>query len=336
MRPKFATYLASSVLLLVALAPGAAAQEVTTELYGEFRYSYNHADAGDSTHWAAANNASRLGVRSEVAVGQIAAFADLQTGVTIDAEGGGTAFSQRYYLAGVRGPFGTVTLGRHSPAYKAVGLRLDPFYDTSTLGSTGGVPQSGLFAGASFGLSSLTNGWADRAIAYTSPSLHGLSVNAAAYLDRDSDHDAAFGLTYRARGFEAGAQFHDSGSGESWIPSGGIDDAARVHLSYTSPEAWSLGASFERVDAALEDTQDFLYVAGTAHLDPRLMLAASVGRVASGPWQTLTGTGWHVGAFYDLLPQTGVHLLYSRIDVDDSPSRGNLALGFTHRFSIAR
>lgn len=335
MRRIFATHI-TFALLLASLPSGVAAQEVTTELYGDFRYSYNYADAGDSTHWAAVNNASRLGVRSEVAVGRVAAFADLQTGVTIDAEGGGAAFTQRYYLAGVRGPFGTLTVGRHSPAYKAAGARLDPFYDTSTLGATGGVPQSGLFAGASFGLSGLTNGWADRTIAYTSPSVHGFSANAAAYLDRDSDHDAAFGLTYRARGFEAGAQFHDSGSGESWVPSGGIDDAARVHLSYSRPEAWSLGGSFERVDSALDGTQDFLYVAGTAYIDRRLMLAAAVGRVGSGPWQTLTGTGWHAGAFYTLVPRAGVHALYSRVDVDDAPSRGNLAVGLTYRFSIAR
>ena len=334
MRARHATHLASGLLLLVTLSTGADGQEVTTELYGEFRYSYNHADAGDSTHWAAANNASRLGVRSEISAGPVAVFADLQAGVAIDAEGG-AAFSQRYYLAGVRGAFGTVTVGRHSPMYKAVAARFDPFYDTSTLSATGAVPQSGPFGGASFGLSSLTNGWADRTIAYTSPSIHGFSANAAAYLDGDSDHDAAVGFTYRSRGFEAGAQYHDIGSGENWAPSAGVDDAARVHLSYARPQAWSLGASFERVDAA-GDAQDFLYVAGTAHLDPRLMLAGSVGRVGSGPWQTLTGTGWHVGAFYTLLPQAAVHALYSRVDVDDSPSRGNLAVGLTYRFSIAR
>lgn len=326
---------AAALLLLVAAAPRIAAQEVTTELYGEFRYSYNHADAGDSTHWAAANNASRLGVRSEATLGSVAVFADLQTGVTIDGEGGGAGFSQRYYLAGVRGTFGSLTIGRHSPAYKAAGARLDPFYDTSTLSASGAVPEAGLFAGATFGLSGLTNGWADRAIAYTSPSIHGFSVNAAAYLDRHADHDAAYGFTYRGGGFEAGAQFHDTGSGDGWVPSTGVDDAVRVHLSYARPQAWSVGASFERIDAAGE-MQDFVYAAGTAHVAPRLMLAGAVGRVESGPLQAVTGTGWHAGAFYTLLPQAGLHALLSHVDVDGGPSRRNLAVGLTYRFSIAR
>src|SRR5690606_25073392 len=115
-----------AIVILIALVPSARAQEVTSELYGDFRYSYNRADAGDSTHWASANNASRLGVRGEISGEGLAAFVDLQTGVTIDAEPAGTPFTQRYYLAGVRGAFGTLTVGRHSTAYKAAGARLDP------------------------------------------------------------------------------------------------------------------------------------------------------------------------------------------------------------------
>lgn len=66
-----------------------------------------------------------------------------------------------------------MTVGRHSTAYKMAGLRLDPFYDTSTLSAGGGAPSTGLFAGASFGLSNLTNGFANRTVAYTSPSIGG-------------------------------------------------------------------------------------------------------------------------------------------------------------------
>lgn len=114
--------IALGIALTFASSPALTAQEVSTELCGDFRYSYNYADAGDSTHWAGANNASRLGLRAEVAGDALTVFADLQTGLNVEAEEGGGQFTQRYYLAGVRGAFGTVTLGRHSTAYKMAGL----------------------------------------------------------------------------------------------------------------------------------------------------------------------------------------------------------------------
>lgn len=321
-------------LLMVTWGSAAAAQEASTELYGDFRYSYNHADAGDTTRWASANNASRLGVRGEVSGGGVTAFADLQTGVNIDAEGGG-AFTQRYYLAGVRSSFGTLTLGRHSTAYKMAGLRLDPFYDTSTLSAGGGVPVTGLFAGASFGLSNLTNGWAERTVAYTSPAFRGITANAAAYLDTDSDHDYGLGLGYRAHGFDAGVQYHDAGGGRTWPPTADIDHALRGHAEYSRGDVWSLGASYERLEARTGDRQDFLYAVGTLTVSPGLLLAGAVGHVGEeGAVQPVSGTGYHAGVLYTLFPQVRVHALYSGLDADAGPSRGNLALGLSYQFSI--
>src|SRR5690606_25838255 len=122
-----------AIVFAAALAPAAAAQEVSTELYGEFRYSYNRADAGDSTYSPSANTASRIGLRGEISEAGLTAFVDLQVGVNIDGENADAVFTQRHFLAGVRGMFGTVTVGRHSPAYKMPGVRLDPFFDTSSL-----------------------------------------------------------------------------------------------------------------------------------------------------------------------------------------------------------
>lgn len=324
---------ALALLLIWAWAPSAGAQEKSPEIYGDFRYSYNRADAGDTTRWASANNASRLGIRGEVSRGGLAVFTDLQVGVNVDVEGAGGPFTQRYYLAGVRGSYGTLTVGRHSTAYKVVGLRLDPFFDTSTLSAGGGVPSTGLFAGASFGLSNLTNGWADRTVAYVSPTLRGVTANAAAYLDTDSDHDYAAGIDYRARGFEVGAQYHDA-NGRSWPQTAGIDHAVRGHAAYSRANAWSVGGSFERLEARTGGHQDFLYASGTFNLNPRLLLAAALGHVEEGAVQPVTGTGYHVGVFYTLLPQARLHALYSRVTTDLGPSRANMALGLTYQFSI--
>lgn len=315
-------------------APAVVAQDVTTQLYGDFRYSYNRADAGDSTHWASANNASRLGVRAEVKAESFTVFADLQTGINIDGDAAG-AFTQRYYLAGIRGAAGTLTIGRHSTAYKMAGLRIDPFYDTSTLSAGGAVPTTGVFAGASFGLSGLTNGWADRTIAYTSPAFRGLTANAAAYVDTDSDHDFGLGLGYQSSGFNAGVQYHDVGAGRTWAQTIGVQDALRGHASYAA-DRWSVGGSWERVEADGGDSQDFIFAAVSFAPVSDLTLAIAGGHVEDGPVQPLTGTGIHAGVFYALLPQARVHALYSRLDPDLGPGRGNLALGLTYSFTLDR
>lgn len=319
--------------LMLAGPPAVVAQDVTTRLYGDFRYSYNRADAGDSTYWTGANNASRLGVKAEVVGESFTVFADLQTGVNIDGDEDAGAFTQRYYLAGVRGAMGTFTLGRHSTPYKMAGLRLDPFYDTSVLSAAGGAPSTGLFAGASFGLSNLANGWADRTFAYTSPVMWGLRANAAVYLDTASDHDYGLGLGYQEDGFEAGVQYHDVGGGRTWTQAGGIEDALRGHASY-GREGWSVGASYERIRVDGADGQGFLYLSATVDATPELTLATAVGHVDEGAAQAVTGTGFHAGASYAVHPQAMVHALYSRLDPDLGPDRGNLALGLTLHFAL--
>lgn len=323
-----------AIMLAAALAPAAAAQEVSTELYGEFRYSYNRADAGDSTYWASANNTSRIGLRGEITEAGLTAFIDMQAGVNVDAEDAGTAFTQRYYLAGVRGGFGTITVGRHSTAYKVPGVRLDPFYDTSTLSAGGGVPVTGAFGGATFGLSPLSNGWSQRALAYNSPSFAGVSANAAIYVDPDSDHDYAVGLGYLADGFDAGVQYHNADGARNWTQIGVVDHALRGHVAYTRPGEWSLGATYERLEAVIGDRQDYLYAAGTWNVVPRVRLAGSLGHVSEGAVQPLSGLGYQGGIFVTLVPGAEVHALYSRADLDAVDDRANLALGLTYAFRV--
>lgn len=209
-----------------------AGQDLDAELYGNLRYSYNRTDNGTDVRWASANNASRLGVRGDVSGETISAFFHLETGVSVDSDTEGRGFTQRFLYGGLRGDFGTVTVGRHTTAYKAAGLEIDPFYDTSAISTTGGVPATGLFAGATFGLSNLTNGFADRAVSYASPDVLGFTGNGVVYLDPDADHDYGFGLRYQRHGFDAGLQYYASRSDENWAQASPADDAVRLHGSY--------------------------------------------------------------------------------------------------------
>jgi hypothetical protein len=326
-------------LLLVAGASTAAAQGASTaELYGAFRYSYNRADDGTDSRWTGANNASRLGVRGSVSERGLTAFADLQVGVNVDAESAGGAFTQRYAIAGLRGGFGAVTAGRQTTAYKAAGVRVDPFFDTSAIRSSGAVPSTGLFAAATFGLSNLTNGYADRTLAYTSPTVLGLIAIAEAHLDPARDPDYGLGLGYRAPGLDAGVQYYVPGGGGPWVQASGIESAVRLSAGYARQRAWSLGASFERLAADSTGAhQGFLYTSGTVAVAPRTTLALSVGHVGdSRAVQPVTGTGFQAGVFYAPLAPVQLHALYSRLDADAAPARSNFAVGFVYQLLLQR
>lgn len=54
----------------------------------------------------------------------------------------------------------------------------------------------------------------------------------------------------------------------------------------------------------------------------------------TGAVQAVTGTGYHVGVFYTLLQPVRLHALYSHLDADSEPGRGDVALGLTIPFSI--
>lgn len=323
---------AAAVLLLAPVS--LAAQDLDAELYGNLRYSYNRADAGGDARWASANNASRLGVRGEVAGEAVSAFFHLETGVSVDSDPEGRGLTQRFFYGGLRGDFGTVTVGRHTTAYKAAGLGADPFYDTSTISAAGGVPATGVFAGATFGLSNLTNGFADRAVTYTSPELAGLTGNAAMYLDPDSNHDYGLGLRYQRHGIDAGLQFHTSRSDENWAQAVPADDAVRLHGTYRGADRWTASVSYEHVTSAEGRGQDYLYAAGTVDLTPALTVAASVGDVSSGDVSPVAGTGVNAGLWYAVFSSTRVYGLYSRLEREQGERRQLLSVGLTQEFSL--
>jgi len=121
-------------------------------------------------------------------------------------------------------------VGRQSTPYKVAGVRLDPFFDASTLSVVGGLPVGPSAASASFGLSRMTNGWADRGVIYRSPTLAGVSASAAGFLGAEGGQDWGLGLLYEEGSVRAGAEFHRDGSGGgSWAASAGVDRALRVH-----------------------------------------------------------------------------------------------------------
>ncbi len=327
------------------LAPIPVCADLTNTLYGDFRFSAGLIDrnATSSDGLTANNNASRVGIKGSVGEGDLKAIYHFQAGAKNDGAGSGTAasgnnsaFTARFYFAGIKSDtYGSVIYGRHSTPYKMSGLRVDPFYDTSAGLSNGG---------ATYGLSGMTNGFTNNAIAYITPKLFGgFSANAAIYID-DSEankHDANFGLQYAANGITVGAQHAIIGNGSKTsnstgiANSAGVEDATRLYASYkTGP--WSIGGSYEfhNVESSTNPDVNYLYVSGSYKVMEKTKLAVSVGKVDDG---VLEGVGWQGGVFYNILPKTEIYALYSGTYLDNNASgdADALIIGVSHKFALS-
>ncbi len=326
------------------LASSSIYADFSNTLYGDFRFSAGYIDRdGTDTKGGltANNNASRIGFKGSVGNSDLKAIYHLQAGAKNDGAGSGTsgagnnsAFTARFYFAGLKSAdFGSIIYGRHSTAYKMSGLRVDPFYDTSAgLGN----------GGATYGLSGMTNGFTNNAIAYISPTiLGGLSANAAIYID-DSDgneHDTNFGLQYAADGITAGVQQAIMGKSEDGggiANAKGIDSTTRLYAGYKE-DKWSAAVSYEIQNAGRGTTNpdtNYMYVSGTYKIMDTTKLATSVGYVDDGAFE---GVGWQAGVFYNILPKTEVYALYSGTYLDDNPKGDSNAviIGVSHKFAFS-
>lgn len=331
-------------LLLFTLSSSPLFADINNTLYGDFRFSAGLIDNNSTNRdgLTANNNASRIGIKGTVGSSDLKAIYHLQAGAKNDGAGEGaaagnnSAFTARFYFAGLKSStYGSIIYGRHSTAYKMSGLRLDPFYDTSAgLGN----------GGATYGLSGLTNGFTNNAIAYISPSLFGgFSVNAAIYIDdsENNKHDTNFGLQYAADNLTVGAQHIIIGDGAKTnnrtgiANSAGIDSSTRLYTSYKT-DTWTLSGSYEfqNMDVSASPDVNHLYVSATYKVLNDTKLAASIGKVDDGLFE---GVGWQAGVFYNILPKTEVYALYSGTYLNDN-IRGDsdaLIIGVSHKFSLS-
>lgn len=318
--------------------------DLSNTLYGDFRFSAGLIDRNStgSDGLTANNNASRIGFKGSVGNSDLKAIYHLQAGAKNDGAGAGaaagnnSAFTARFYFAGLKSStYGSLIYGRHSTAYKMSGLRVDPFYDTSAgLGN----------GGATYGLSGMTNGFSNNAIAYITPTLFGgFSANASIYIDDTSTnrHDTNFGVQYAADGISAGVQHAIIGNGEKTsnksgiANSAGIDSSTRLYAGYKT-DIWSVTGSYEFqiADELTGPDVNHLYVAATYKVIEDTKLAVSVGHVDEGAFE---GVGWQVGVFYNILPKTEVYALYSGTYLDNNAKGDSdaLMLGVSHKFAFS-
>jgi len=309
------------------------------KVYGNFRASANFGELnGADNGLSMVDNASRLGVKGASGTGSLKGIYHLQMGARNDANGG-TALSQRFYFAGLKGGFGKVIYGRLSTPYKMAGVKQDPFYDTSAGSGNGG---------SNYGYSSLNNGFTDNSIAFYSSKIAGMiSVHGSLSIDDsgNDDHDIGFGAEFSNKMFKAGVSVLSIGDDAADATNGavvakgtGVDTATRVYGS-AKLSGITVGASFETIDTGAVDSRTHLHVNGSFKVSSAMKVAASFGSVADGATGTstgfdATGTSFSVGAFYNVLPKTRLSAIFTNTDYDDAlaTDRSGLALGVVQSF----
>ncbi len=325
-------------------------------LYGNARISVNYVDDDPKKGTSAQDNVSRLGIKGEYG-DEIKGFFHLQASARVapdgpltvattgvDSEGAevqtsGTtandndAFGRRFFVAGIKSAFGTLSYGLMTNAYKMPGYKLNgKYYDTTTLSVGGGVG----FGGASYGLSPANNGFTNTAVQYVTPSLSGVKVSGTVALDGTSkdQHGVIAAASHSHEGINVGVAYASNVDG-SMIPNIAPEgDALRAYGSYKM-EGMKFGLSYETIDIVGDQTDDkinYIFAIGSKALTAKADLIVMVGTVDAGSAEGMGGT---VGVNYGLTEKTEVLVSGSYGDLENDTAPKAVSLLFVHNFSIS-
>ena len=133
------------------------------------------------------------------------------------------AVSTLIYTAGFKGAWGDLSYGVGSTPFKASGMKLDPFWDTS--GSARG------FDGPSIGLSDLTQGFSKNMLQQNSHKIFdNLTLDAAIIVDdsNEDEHDYNIAARYSANGYSIGLQHVQLAKSKATAKSPGEGEVTRL------------------------------------------------------------------------------------------------------------
>ncbi len=233
----------TAVALAVTGALVAVSAQAETTLYGSARVSVDYqkadvlrlnqigdvVDIFDDGVWDVVNNSSRLGVKGSEDLGNgLSAIYQYEFGV--DAADGGNFNSNRPRVLGLKGGFGTISLGNQwSPYYNVAGLT-DVFNSGKSFAN-----YLGPFRTSS-------------SLLYTTPDLSGLSAQALIQMDGVAGEDSAdewqLNLKYDNGPFTAGVAYRSVETTDV--------DGYTVGLGYNGGNL-SVGLTVEQVDDVADD-----------------------------------------------------------------------------------
>lgn len=339
------TYLRILIMTALLVASHAQADEQSLVLFGNFRGSLNIIDdprcgaayceeQDDHDGISFRNNASILGLRGSRAHEDKTAYFKYILRAHNDEIFGRGALSTIIYQVGAKGFWGDISIGVGSTPYKATGMALDPFWDTSA--SARG------FDGPSVGFSDLTWGFTKNLIQWNSAQLWGsLNISAAVVVD-DSNanaHDMNIGAKKRVGPVDLGLQFLRMSSSHPTAKSLRAGSAVRVWSQWLLSEPLTLGASLERVAYEREasnaaDPLQLHYALTLTYKHGVNRWALALGHSSAEEQPYLHGSGGSVGWFHQFMPGVELHVLTSYIQrTDREEARRISALGVTYNYA---
>ena len=360
-----------SLLLATAAAAAAAsfaapvsAAEVKAAAYADLRYGFdyfNDRPTANPTDTSFNNLGSYWGAKGSAEQGGIVAFGGYERWLDSDGAVGIDLTRQAY--AGVKTAFGTLQFGTFGTAYMESGRKLDPFYATGAAGTGDPADPIGtgarFFGGQSHGMSALAadaptpiggfvGGFVANQLAYTSPSIFGVTVNAGVAVDENpgsSADDYMYGAEFSNWGITAGVQVLDSNSGTN-LGLAKRDDAYRLYGAYNQ-KRFGASVSAERIDFDAPGTPnaDYLMASGWYGVMEGTRVAASYGMVNEAAdlnsGSSEEGTSFRLGLFYDVLDNFTTHLAYRNYNAKPSDAYGVspddqiVELGATFKFELS-
>ena len=330
---------------LIALPVVATAASIEGEIYGDLRYAYSHYDdkGAEPRSNRFDDTDSHAGLAVTTREGDYAATLVYERALESD-DSNPDAVRQSYLS--VSTPYGTALYGRAPTAYKLSGEVLDPFYNTAvgTINGAAFGTASAAVRGPSYGLSALTsdargNGFVANQVAYVSPSMGGLRVNAAFFMNEsdppEDDHDYGAGAEWSGDWLEgsatAGVQYLDVRSSANFsaigVPGSGAVKATRLYAAYTR-DSWGLSASWEPLDLKSGPDRDYVLGTGWLGLTEQTRVALAWGYTDGTPFE---GNSVSLGLFHSLFEGLEVYAAARYTDRNKAPQEStNIGVGVTY------
>ncbi|WP_323844131.1 porin [Microbulbifer magnicolonia] len=245
------TALSLAIASMVPVLANAQAESELVDLYGKANVAFQSADEGDGSVTDIKSNASRLGVKGELplddvaGVGGLKGIYQMEYQVDIDGEAEET-FEQRNIFAGLEGGFGQVIGGKFDTPLKVAQNKVDLFNDLE-----GDIKS----------IITKSDNRESNNLQYTTPSFGGFKVSAAyishkddEILDADGnlldtrDNGTSVSLAYDNNGVYLAYAYDQDVEANDW-------DVQRAVAQYNIGPV-QVGALYEQQEVADGDTED--------------------------------------------------------------------------------
>lgn len=296
-------------------------------------YSKGHFEVNNQTGYESYakthNNVSRIGGSVSLDCGQTTAKYTHHSAIDL--------FSEHYedtikivnaYSIG-NPTYGTLSVGKMSVPYKTTGKQGDPFWDT-VAGTT--------FAANNFGFSSMTRGFSDNSVFYTSPKVGRLKASIG-YTGANSGGDAHLGLEYNHQSDVLGIQYIDLGKQPAVANGSNYKQAIRLYYQKKIND-WQFSSSYEQLDTSNAGKNKFLNISTQKSITELCRIAFAFGSVSNtgnlinGSPYSGGGKGLTLGVFYKWIEGGDLYFLKSHLNLEEEAYQNSVALGFNYHLNL--